>query len=127
MNVPFAHQAAPRPPMPPRKRPGRYLAPAIAAVAAMLVLSVHAAPPATLREVVVPPPTLTVTVSCANPQWPSLQEMGRQFGNDALDPLYRVRERMMLAGRRACRENVDAAQVTFEPARAEPVRALAVR
>lgn len=110
MNLPFVPQAA-----------------ATAVVVLLALPSARAAPPSTLRGVVVPSPMLTVTVSCANPQWPSLQEMGRQFGNDALDPLYRVRKRMMLAGHRACREGVDAVNVTFEPAGAEPVRALAVR
>ncbi|MBF6023240.1 hypothetical protein [Lysobacter niastensis] len=62
-----------------------------------------------------PASTSMLTVDCGHPEWPSLREFAEQFGFDAFDPAYRVRQRMIIKALRACRRGGDQLQVVLEP------------
>lgn len=62
-----------------------------------------------------PASTPTLTVDCDHPEWPSLREFAEQFGFDAFDPAYRVRQRMIIEALRACRRGGDQLLVVLEP------------
>lgn len=50
-----------------------------------------------------PPPSVTITVDCNDPVWPTLRQVATHVGYDAFNPAYLTRKQLMLEGRRACR------------------------
>lgn len=66
-----------------------------------LLLIVFAALP--LSAWASPPSSMTITVDCNNPVWPTLRQVATEVGYDAFNPTYRIRKQLMLDGRRACR------------------------
>lgn len=79
-----------------------------------------ALPPGALATPPSSMPAMTFTVDCDQPVWPSLRQVAGYIGNDAFDPVYRVRKRLMLEGRRACRHGVEHVQLVFLPAEKQP-------
>ncbi len=78
-----------------------------------LLLIVFAALPLSARAS--PPPSVTITVDCNNPVWPTLRQVATHVGYDAYNPAYRIRKQLMLEGRRACRHGATQVDLVLQP------------